>query len=64
MVYQIDLRSADGLMLSQNFMMRDRDLVYVADAPSVQIGKLAMMFNSVAAIFKSNSVNPYTNQFN
>ena len=63
-VYQIDLRSADGLMLSQNFMMRDRDLVYVADAPSVQIGKLAMMFNSVAAIFKSNSVNPYTNQFN
>lgn len=63
-VYQIDLRSADGLMLLQNFMMRDRDLVYVADAPAVQIGKLAMMFNSVAAIFKSNSVNPYTNQFN
>jgi polysaccharide export outer membrane protein len=62
-VYQIDLRSADGLMLSQNFMMRDRDLVYVADAPSVQIGKLSGMFNSVAAIFKNNTFNPYTNQF-
>lgn len=62
-VYQIDLRSADGLMLSQNFMMRDRDLVYVADAPSVQLFKLAMVFNSVAAIFKNNTINPYTNQF-
>lgn len=58
-VYQINLRSADGLMLSQNFMMRDRDLVYVANAPAVQIGKLAGMFNGVAAIFKNNTNNPY-----
>jgi polysaccharide export outer membrane protein len=58
-VYQINLRSADGLMLSQNFMMRDRDLVYVANAPSVQIGKLAGMFNGIAAIFKNNTNNPY-----
>ncbi len=58
-VYQIDMRSADGLMLSQNFMMRDHDLVYVANAPAVQIGKLTSLFNSIAGIFKSNSLNAY-----
>jgi len=63
-IYQIDLRGADGLMLSQNFMMRDRDLVYVANAPSVQLNKLTSMIDSFAAIFKSNSVNSYSNQLN
>jgi polysaccharide export outer membrane protein len=63
-IYQIDLRSADGLILSQSFMMRDRDLVYVANAPAVQFNKLTAMINSFAAIFKSNSVTPYTNQAN
>ena len=33
-IYQIDLCSADYLMLSQNFMMRNRGLVYVANVPS------------------------------
>ncbi len=63
-IYQIDLRSADGLMLSQNFMMRDRDLVYVANAPAVQVNKLIGMVNAFAAIFKNNSLNPYTSQVN
>lgn len=63
-IYQIDLRSADGLMLSQNFMMRDRDLVYVANASAVQFNKLTGMINSFSAIFKSNSLNPYTSQAN
>lgn len=62
-IYQIDMRSADGLILSQNFMMRDRDLVYVANAPAVQIDKIASLFNGISAIFKNNSLNPYTRQF-
>ena len=62
-VYQINMRNADGLMMAQNFVMRDHDLVYVADAPGVQVGKLAGLFGTIASIFKSNNVNAYTNQF-
>ena len=62
-VYQLDLRNADGLLLAQSFIMRDHHLVYVSDARAVRVGKLAGLFNSVAAIFKDNSFNAYTAQF-
>jgi polysaccharide export outer membrane protein len=58
-VYQINFKTADGLLLAQGFVMRDRDLVYVADTPTVQIGKLARLFDIVTSIFKSGSIHSY-----
>lgn len=62
-IYHVNMKSADGLLLAQSFVMRDRDLVYVANSPSVQIGKLATLFGSVTDLFKGNNFNGYTNQF-
>lgn len=58
-VYHVDFRSAEGMLLAQNFQMRDLDIVYVATSPSVQIGKLAVLLNSVTSIFKCNSYNAF-----
>jgi polysaccharide export outer membrane protein len=60
-VYQFNLKNGDGLLLAQSFMMHDRDLVYVSDSPSVQIGKLTGIFNSIGAIFKNNNFNAFRN---
>ncbi len=59
-VYQINFKTADGMLLAQGFVMRDRDLVYVADSPSVQLGKLARLFDVVTSIFKSGTVHSYS----
>ncbi|NKJ42305.1 hypothetical protein [Novosphingobium sp. SG720] len=58
-VYHVDFRSAEGMLLAQNFQMRDLDIVYVATSPSVQIGKLAVLLNLVTSIFKCNSYNAF-----
>jgi len=58
-VYHVDFRSAEGMLLAQSFQMRDQDIVYVATSPSVQIGKLAVLLNSVSSIFKRNSYNAF-----
>jgi polysaccharide export outer membrane protein len=59
-VYQLNFKTADGMLLAQSFLMRDRDLVYVADSPSVQVGKLAKLFDVVTSVFKSRSTTSYT----
>lgn len=55
-IYQLNFKTGDGLLLADSFVMRDRDLVYVATSPSVQLGKLARLFDSIASIFKSTSI--------
>lgn len=59
-VYQINFKTADGMLMAQSFRMRDRDLVYVSTSPAVQVSKLLQLFNSVTAIFKSGSINSYS----
>ncbi len=59
-VYHVNFKSAEGMMLAQSFQMRDQDLVYVSTSDSVQIGKLAQLLNSVTAIFKRSSINAYS----
>ena len=59
-IYHVNMKSVDGMLLAQNFTMQDRDVVYVANSPSVQVGKLANLFNSISGIFKSNTLNQYT----
>lgn len=55
MVYHISLKSADGLFLAQSFTLRDRDLVYVSNSPSVQLGKLVRILGSASAIARTNA---------
>ena len=54
-IYQFNFKTGNGLLLADSFVMRDRDIVYVATEPSVQLGKLAKLFNVVASIFKTGS---------
>lgn len=59
-VYQLNFKTADGMLMAQSFVMRDRDLVYVANSPSVQLGKLARLFDVITSVFKSRSTVGYT----
>lgn len=45
-VYQVDVRNAQGMLLAQNFKLRDKDMVYISNAPSVQLQKILNMFNT------------------
>ncbi|GJD98054.1 polysaccharide biosynthesis/export family protein [Methylobacterium iners] len=38
-VYQLDASQADGYFLATEFYMRDRDLVYISDAPGFELSK-------------------------
>lgn len=59
-VYQVNLKSADGLLLAQNFTMRDRDVVYVSTSQSVQVSKLAQLINEITSIGKSRTTQRFT----
>lgn len=48
-VYRINMREAQGLFLTQAFRMRNRDLVYVSNAPFAEVAKVIAVFTQVAA---------------
>lgn len=45
-VYHVDLRDAQGLFLSQAFSIRDKDIVYVSNAPATDLGKFLQLLGS------------------
>ncbi|MDO7836024.1 polysaccharide biosynthesis/export family protein [Sphingobium sp. HBC34] len=45
LVYRLDMTKPSSYFLSQRFMMRDRDVIYVANASSVQTRKLVEIFS-------------------
>ena len=47
-VYRVNLRDAQGLFLSQAFRMRNRDLMYVSNAPFAEVAKVIGVFSQVA----------------
>jgi polysaccharide export outer membrane protein len=46
-VYQLDLRDPAGLFLAQSFRVYDKDVLYVANASSVELSKFLLILNSV-----------------
>jgi polysaccharide export outer membrane protein len=46
-VYRIDMRDPNSLFLTQAFRMRNRDLVYVSNAPFTEIQKVLSVFSTV-----------------
>lgn len=59
-VYHVNFKSAEGMLLAQTFQMHDQDLVYVSTSPSVQVAKLSSLLNNVASIFKRNTYNAFS----
>ena len=48
-VYRIDMRDPNSLFTAQAFRMRNRDLVYVSNAPFTEVSKVVSVFSTVAA---------------
>ncbi len=46
-IYHVNMGDPQTYFLVQNFAMRDKDLIYVANAPTVQIYKFLQLINSV-----------------
>ena len=46
-VYRFNLRDGKSFLLAQQFPMRDKDVIFVADAASVQAQKLATLLQTV-----------------
>ena len=48
-VYRINMRDPNSLFLTQAFRMRNRDLVYVSNAPFTEVQKVLSVFSTVTA---------------
>lgn len=46
-VYRFNLRDGDSYLLTQQFPMRDKDVIFVADAPAAQVYKFFTALNQV-----------------
>jgi polysaccharide biosynthesis/export protein len=48
-VYRINMRDPNSLFVSQAFRMRNRDLVYVSNAPFTEVQKVLSVFSTITA---------------
>lgn len=56
LVYRLDMTKPSSYFLSQRFMMRDKDVIYVANASSNQARKLVEIFNLLTSPFIQASI--------
>lgn len=51
-VYRIDLKDPGSFLVAQNFPMRDKDIIYVAEAPSAELQKfLNILTSSIYSVY-------------
>ena len=55
-VYRVDLSDASSFFAAQSFPIRDKDVLYVATAPSVQLSKFLSLLGQVVSPTMSTSV--------
>jgi polysaccharide export outer membrane protein len=48
-IYNLNLRNPDGFMLATKFQMRNKDVLYIANATSVEISKALNYFRLTVA---------------
>ena len=48
-VYRFNLRDPNSLFVTQAFRMRNRDLVYVSNAPFTEVQKVLSVFSTITA---------------
>jgi len=60
-IFKLNLRKANGFFLAQKFMMQDQDIVYVANAESVEFSKFlnVLNLNSISTLNTNNSVKSF-----
>jgi polysaccharide export outer membrane protein len=46
-IYMVDLKEPEGYFLANNFFMKNKDMIFVSDAPSVDIIKFMQLISSV-----------------
>ncbi|QRE74137.1 polysaccharide biosynthesis/export family protein [Methylobacterium aquaticum] len=54
-VYRINMRDPNSLFVSQAFRMRNRDLVYVSNAPFTEVQKVLSVFSTVTSPIASGA---------
>ena len=55
-VFQIDMKKLSGFFAAEAFRVHDRDVIYVANSPVVQLGKIAHLLSTVASVFNRSAV--------
>ena len=48
-IYHLNVKDPAGLFLARRFQMRNKDILYVANAPIVSVAKVLNLFNLVTA---------------
>ncbi len=56
-IYRMNLRDPSGFFLAQHFPLRDKDIVYVANARSVEVGKFFDYLSTITGGIASNTGN-------
>ncbi|KMO32726.1 polysaccharide biosynthesis/export family protein [Methylobacterium aquaticum] len=54
-VYRINMRDPNSLFVSQAFQMRNRDLVYVSNAPFTEVQKVLSVFSTITSPIASGA---------
>lgn len=54
-IYQLNMRDVDSIALAQQFRLRDKDVVYVSNAPSIHFQKVLAIFNASLSPFSSTA---------
>ncbi len=57
-VYQLNLKNPASFLVAQNFPMRDKDVVYVANAPSAELQKFLNILTSSIYSVRGLMINP------
>ncbi|MDO4250037.1 MAG: polysaccharide biosynthesis/export family protein [Moraxella sp.] len=58
-VYRLDLKEPINYILAQNFIIKDKDLIYVSNAPGAEFGKFLSMINQ--GLYTIGTINSLTN---
>ncbi|MDE3177582.1 MAG: polysaccharide export protein [Pseudomonadota bacterium] len=46
-VYHVDLKDPNGLFMEQRFQIANRDLIFISNAPSIELEKAVAIFNGI-----------------
>jgi polysaccharide export outer membrane protein len=56
-IYRINFSKPENFFLAQEFLIRDKDIIYVADSSTVQFNKFLGILRNVASIYGSLRIN-------
>jgi len=54
-VYHLDVSNPNALFMQQRFQIANRDLIYISDAPTIELQKAVDIFNGVVSPITSTT---------